>query len=51
MKKKIYSLIIITTLMLMAQIAVMGSATHSTINADEDNYVEVCFSESDLREF
>lgn len=51
MKKKIYSLIIITTLMLMAQIAVMGSATHSTINADEDNYVEVCYAGYEWEEF
>lgn len=51
MKTKIYSLIIITTFMLMAQIATMSSAIHSTISADSTDYIEVCFSESDLREF
>lgn len=51
MKTKIYSLIIITTFMLMAQIATMSSAIHSTISADEADYIEICYSEFDLREF
>lgn len=51
MKKKIYSLIIITTFMLLAQIATINSAIHSAINVDEGDYVEVCYCGSDFREF
>lgn len=51
MKTKIYSLIIITTFMLMAQIATMSSAIHSTISADNTDYIEVCFSGYDWEEY
>lgn len=51
MKKKIYSLIIITTFMLLAQIATINSAIHSAINVDETDYAEVCYSGYEWREF